>query len=133
MLTRSQTTHQQNFFYTDFMMQLDTQDPLLLLAQEIPWRHFDEAFKSCYNLYTGRPAKPVRLMVGLLILKQLEDLSDEQVVMQVKRNPYYQAFCGFTEFQQKPPCDASDLVYFRQRIGAAGVEEIFATSVKLHG
>ncbi len=28
----------------------------------------------------GRPAKPIRLMVGLLILKQLRNLSDERVV-----------------------------------------------------
>ena len=37
-------------------------------------------------------------MAGLLLLKQLENLSDEQVVVQFKRNPYYQAFCGFREF-----------------------------------
>jgi IS5 family transposase len=33
-------------------------------------------------------------MVGLLLLKQLENLSDERVVLQFKRNPYYQYFCG---------------------------------------
>jgi hypothetical protein len=27
-------------------------------------------------------------MVGLLLLKQLENLSDERVVLQFKRNPY---------------------------------------------
>jgi len=31
-------------------------------------------------------------MVGLLILKQLENLSDETVVLQFKRNPYYRHF-----------------------------------------
>jgi hypothetical protein len=28
-------------------------------------------------------------MVGLLLLKQLENLSDERVVLQFKHNPYY--------------------------------------------
>ncbi|WP_231990309.1 hypothetical protein [Nitrosomonas ureae] len=32
--------------------------------------------------------------------KQLEDLSDEAVVLQRKRNPYYQAFSGMMEFQR---------------------------------
>jgi hypothetical protein len=36
----------------------------------------------------------VDLMIGLLLLKQLENLSDERVVLQFKRNPYYQYFCG---------------------------------------
>jgi hypothetical protein len=29
---------------------------------------------------------------GLLILKQLENLSDERIVLPFKRNPYYQCF-----------------------------------------
>ena len=72
-------------------------------------------------------------MVGLLILKQLEDLSDESIVLQWKRNPYYQAFCGMKEFQQKLPCHSTELVHFRKRIGAEGVERIFRMSVGLHG
>jgi hypothetical protein len=34
------------------------------------------------------------------------------------QNPYYQAFCGEVEFQWSFPCDPSDLVYFRKRVGA---------------
>ncbi len=37
----------------------------------------------------GRPAKPVRLMVGLLLLKQIENLSDERVVEAWVQNPYF--------------------------------------------
>jgi hypothetical protein len=37
-------------------------------------------------------------MVGLLLLKQLENLSDERVVLQFKRNPYYQYFCGHSNY-----------------------------------
>jgi hypothetical protein len=29
----------------------------------------------------GRPAKPIRLIVGILLLKQIENLSDENVVL----------------------------------------------------
>lgn len=65
----------------------------------------------------GRLAKPTRLMVGLMLLKQLENLSGERVVEAWTQNPYYQAFCGMTEFQWKLPCDPTDLVYFRERIG----------------
>jgi len=72
-------------------------------------------------------------MVGLLILKQLENLSDESVVLQWKRNPYYQAFCGMKEFQRELPCHSTELVHFRKRIGAEGIERIFKMSVSLHG
>ena len=37
-------------------------------------------------------AKPIRLMVGLLILKHLRDVSDESVVEQFSENAYFQYF-----------------------------------------
>lgn len=46
----------------------------------------------------GAPEKPIRLLVYLLILKQLNDLSDVTVVVQWKQKPYYQAFFGMKKF-----------------------------------
>ena len=56
-------------------------------------------------------------MVGLQLLKTIESLSDEKIVVQFKRNPYYQAFCGLTEFSLGLPFDSTKLVHFRKRIG----------------
>lgn len=111
---------------------LDSSDPLIALADTIEWEQFEDAFAPLYA-EEGRPAKPIRLMVGLLLLKQLEGLSDENVVLQFKRNPYYQYFCGFTDYVPALPCDATELVHFRKRIGKEGAEKIFALSVALHG
>jgi len=133
MLTTSKAGHQTSFFGTDLLQQLDYSDPLIQLAQAIPWTEFEQSFSQYYTKSTGRPSKPIRLMVGLLILKQLEDLSDEKIVLQFKRNPYYQVFCGLTELSNKPPCHSTELVKFRDRIGKEGVEKIFQMSVRLHG
>jgi len=111
---------------------LDSHDPLIALADTIDWGYFDESFAKYYS-NEGRPAKPIRLMVGLLLLKHLENLSDERVVLQWKRNPYYQYFCGMSEYVPALPCDATELVKFRQRIGKEGSEAIFGMSVGLHG
>ena len=110
---------------------LDLNDPLITLADAIDWQIFENAFSKHYS-ENGRPAKPIRMMVGLLILKQLENLSDENIVLQWKRNPYYQYFCGMYEYTPSYPCDATELVKFRNRIGKDGVELIFSTSVALH-
>ena len=133
MLTQSSSFHQTNLFGTDLLLQLDPNDPLLKLSVAIPWHHFEEVFSAHYKEAVGAPSKPIRLMVGLLLLKQLENLSDEAVVLQWKRNPYYQAFCGLKMFQQKLPCHSTELVHFRKRIGKAGFEQIFQMSIGLHG
>ena len=135
MLTNSTNNKhiQLNIFHSEFLTQLDTKDPLIKLADAINWQIFDDEFSKHYCLNNGRPAKPIRLMVGLLLLKQLENLSDENVVLQFKRNAYYQYFCGYSNYVPDYPCDASELVHFRHRIGIKGFEFIFKMSVSLHG
>jgi IS5 family transposase len=132
LLPHSSKNNQPNLFHNQLRDMLDSNDPLVALADTINWEQFDDSFEKYYS-DNGRPAKPIRLMVGMLILKQLENLSDENSVLQWKRNPYYQYFCGMTEYQPALPCDPTDLVYFRKRIGTEGVEKIFAMSVALHG
>lgn len=114
------------------MDMLDHQDPLIALATTLNWSRIEEKLSKYYSVDKGRPAKPIRLMAGLLILKQLENLSDENVVLQYKRNPYYQLFCGMDEYSPALPCDSTELVKFRQRIGQEGVDVIFHESVALH-
>lgn len=81
----------------------------------------------------GRPAKPIRLMVGLLLLKHIRNVSDESVVEQWSENIYYQNFCGENTFVSGPPCEASELVHFRKRIGEAGIELILKESIRVNG
>ena len=57
--------------------QCDPRHPLKKLGERIPWSDFEEAFGEYYS-EEGRPAKPVRLMVGLLLLQQMYDQSDEE-------------------------------------------------------
>lgn len=106
--------------------------PLCKLSKRIPWDEIDKNFSDLYH-HSGRPAKPIRLMVSLLILKQLYNLSDESIVEQWVENPYYQFFSGQSLFQWKFPCHPTDLVYFRKRIGEEGVKKILKISIELHG
>lgn len=129
---KSSRQKQGHLLYPDLLDQLNPKDPLFLLAEKLPWEMFEREFEPLYA-QVGRPAKPTRLMVGLLLLKQIENLSDERVVEAWTRNPYYQAFCGMEHFQWTFPCDPSELVHFRKRIGEAGMEKIFQASVALFG
>ena len=131
MLQKSPVHLPQSSFF-DIISQLDCSDPLLALGQSLPWSDLEDGFSSLYS-DKGRGAKPIRLMCGLLMLKQLYNLSDEAVIRQWRQNPYYQVFCGETRFHTQPPCHSTELVKFRQRLGQAGIEKLFALSVALHG
>ena len=111
---------------------LNQSHPLYKLADKIDWAKFDTAFKPLYCQNNGRPAKPIRLMCGLLIVKHLRNLSDESVVEQWSENAYYQYFCGMQEFIPGGPCASSELVHFRKRIGEKGIELIFQESIRVN-
>lgn len=81
----------------------------------------------------GTPAKPIRLMVGLLILKQIDNLSDETIMAEWVSNPYFQYFWGEEVFQWKISGDPSEVVHFRHRIGVEGVGKIPEVSILMHG
>ena len=101
----------------------------LHLANKVNWQLFEDSFTPLYCSDNGRPAKPIRLMVALLILKHLHNISDESVVEQWSENVYYQYFCGQKEFIPVEPCEASELVHFRHRIGESGIELILKERV----
>lgn len=118
-------------FYATFEEQLSQRHPLYILAHQVNWQVFEAAFLPLYST-EGRPAKPIRLMVALLILKHLRNLSDESVVEQWAENSYYQYFSGERCFAAGAPCEASELVHFRKRIGEAGMELIFKESIRIN-
>ena len=122
-----------NFLYQTLTDQLNPKHELYLLANVIDWDYFDHEFSELYSK-NGRPSNPIRLMVSLLLLKHIYNLSDEMLVeQQWEMNQYFQYFSGFNVAQWKQPCAASDLVYFRQRIGENGVEKILQHSIEKHG
>ena len=127
-----QVSQSQLSFYSTFEEQLSHRHPLYILANQIRWNVFEEAFTPLYS-EEGRPGKPIRLMVSLLMLKHVRNLSDESVVEQWFENIYYQYFSGEKTYACGAPCEASELVHFRNRIGAAGIELILKESIRVNG
>lgn len=120
-----------NFLFPDLVNQLNPKNPLLRLANQIDWSFFEAEFSPLYS-HLGKPNKHIRLMVGLSILKHMENLSDEVLIQRWVQNPYYQVFTGEVEFQWQFPCDPSSMTNFRKRIGSEGHEKILMASICLH-
>ena len=132
MLGKSPNQEQRDLFaplLTDF---IDKRHELVLLAERIEWKEFDKEFANLYSS-RGRSSMPLRLMIGSLLLKHLYDLGDETLAKEWVMNPYMQYFCGEDKFKHEYPCDPSDLVHFRNRIGEEGAALIMKRSVTIHG
>ncbi len=132
MIGKSSNQKQRDLFQPLLLDFIDIHHELVLLSEKIDWYYFEKEFSSLYS-NTGKPAMPIRLMVGSLMLKRIYNLGDETLCDAWIRDPYMQYFCGIAHFQHKFPCDPSDFVHFRQRLGKIGIAKIFAYSVNIHG
>ena len=73
---------QSELFKNRLSDELNPKQELCQLSRLIPWDSLEEEFAEMYidKGLGGQPPKPVRLIVGLLLLQNIHDLSDENVV-----------------------------------------------------
>ena len=112
-------------FYLPFGGKLDPENRWVKLSKLIPWDVIEDKYAALFaKNEMGAPAKPVHMALGALLIKEKGGFSDEELVEQIKENPYLQYFIGLTEFQKKAPFDPSMMVHFRKRLNAQIMKEI---------
>jgi len=126
------TERQLPMFELRFADRLNPDHELLRAAALIDWDSLQETLSKYYSPL-GRSGKPIRLMVGLHILKHRYNCSDERAVEELHENAYWQCFCGFETFQTGILLEPTSLVKFRNRLGAEGMKEIEAVLLQTWG
>lgn len=144
-----------DFFRARLDQMIDLRHPLALLSARLPWTAIEAALSAKFahqdrpakaavvdGLFgaeavqfgggvsrAGRPRLPIRLMAGLLYLKNSFNLSDEELVQRWSENVYWQHFCGLEYFEPKLPCDATQIGRFRTAIGEEGMELLLKATI----
>jgi hypothetical protein len=115
---RREHRHQLSFedFFLPFGGKLSGDNRWIKLAELIPWDELEDEYAAQFCKGFGAPAKPFRMALGALIIKARLGLTDEELVEQIKENPYLQFFIGLEAFQYSAPFDPSMMVYFRKRL-----------------
>ena len=132
MLGKIDKTPQLSIFDTPLVQFINMKHELCILSRKIDWDFIEEDF-ACYYSRIGRPSVPIRRIVGLLLLKQIYNLSDEAIVDRWIENPYWQYFTGEQIFQKEQPFDPTEFIHFRKRIGKEGAEKLLKVSIELFG
>ena len=111
-------------FKLPFQGNLSGDNRWVIMAKLVPWAEFEEKYADNFSENMGAVAKPFRMALGALIIKEKLGISDRETVEQIKENPYLQYFLGMDNYTNAPLFDASLMVYFRERIGQDVVKEI---------
>lgn len=117
---------QQPTFIFDMMIAplLDQDNELFKITKAIDWVSLSDKLSCFYCPDNGRPSKPSRLKVGLLILKHLYKLSDIDACDTLKENIYAQYLCNVSLEKGKQFIEPSSLTRFRKQIGIEGIKLI---------
>jgi len=127
---RKTITQQPEFedFYLPFSGRLRSDNRWVRLSKLIPWEEIEKEYaKHFADSGMGAPAKAARVALGALIIQEKLGLTDEEVVEQIRENPYLQYFIGYVEYSNEEPFDASMMVHFRKRLGLtelSGINEL---------
>ena len=103
---------------------IDAMNELVLIRQVIPWQRIIDRLISFYDPHRGRWGASLRMLVALLIVAKMRQLSDREVIQQVKENRYLQYFCNVPDEGLSMFLDPSVLCKFRTRLGEKGIARI---------
>ncbi|MCP4109580.1 MAG: transposase, partial [Desulfobacteraceae bacterium] len=93
---------------------------LVILRQIIPREKITGSLTKFYDKKSGAEGKKLRMMTAVVIVSRFYQLSDRDVVKQVKENRYIQYFCNVADQGLEVFLHPSSLCRFRKRIGEKG-------------
>ena len=126
---QQETSKSDDLFRSRLDQIINPKHELVRLAAKIDWAWIDGEIAPLYS-EQGRPAVPTRFMIGLLLLKHIYALSDEEVCERWVENPYFQFFTGEEFFQHAFPHERSGLSHWRKRLGDK-LELLLAESLRV--
>ena len=111
-------------FETPFERHLNGDNRWVRLAHAIPWDRILPVYERSFSSTEGRPPINGRVVIGALIIKHMELLSDRATLDHISENVYMQYFLGYSSFTDEVPFTAPLFVTLRKRMTLELTSEI---------
>jgi hypothetical protein len=121
---------QLQIFTTPFEQTLDLENRWVKFAKIMPWGKISSYYYSRMCKHNGAATKDARIVLGALIIKHHEGLSDEGTIEMIQENIYMQYFLGLPSFKPDAIFNASLFVEIRKRLGLDYWNEINEIIIK---
>ena len=110
---------------------LDKHNRWVVLGDMLPWAELEKVYNSkLHNDERGAGNKPIRMVIGAMIIKHKLNLSDEETIQIIRENPYMQYMCGLSELTDKPIFDPSLFVTVCKRMSEEEINEMTTKLLK---
>lgn len=110
-------TAQGQLFSTPFEQELDLNNRWVSFSKLLPWDKLSGYYYSRMDKKMGAGTIDARVVLGALIIKHHEGLSDEGTIESIQENVYMQYFLGLPSFKRESVFVPSLFVEIRKRLG----------------
>jgi IS5 family transposase len=117
-------------FSSPFDQELDFENRWVKFSNIIPWDALSGFYLKRMHQTMGAGIKDARIVLGALIIKHHEDLSDEGTIQSIQENLYMQYFLGLSSFKRDAVFTPSLFVEIRKRLGLDYWQEINELIIK---
>jgi transposase, IS5 family len=116
MITKK-SKNQQVLFANPFDIHLDSQNRWIKYSRIIPWEQLETYYHQHMTATMGAPSLDARIVLGAIIIKHHEDLSDDGCIEAIQENMYMQYLLGLPSFKTDKVFAPSLFVEIRKRLG----------------
>lgn len=111
-------------FETPFEQKLRSDNRWVKLAKAIPWDAIVSRYDKVFQSEEGRKPISGRVVLGAIIIKHMNNLSDRETIEQIRENMYMQYFLGYSSYTGEAPFSPSLFVEIRERLNFEFLSEI---------
>jgi hypothetical protein len=129
-MIRETNTEQIQLFATPFEQELDMDNRWVKFSKLLPWNKLSGYYYSRMDEKMGAGTIDARIVLGAVIIKHHEELSDEGTIDNIKENLYMQFFLGLPSFKREAVFAPSLFVEIRKRLGLDYWQEINEIIIK---
>lgn len=90
-------------FERPFDQKLTTENRWVNMAKLIPWDAIVVHYERLFSSSEGRPPISGRVVLGALIIKHIEGLTDRKTIQHIGENMFMQYFLGYASFTNEAP------------------------------
>lgn len=96
----------------------------VIMGDNIPWSSINKKYSVSFKCRKCGVKDLDRFALGCFAIQYIYKYSDEELIEELVRNPYYQYFIGLSSFQKKAPVSVYMLRSFRKKISLSMVMDI---------
>ena len=111
-------------FETPFVQQLNKNNRWVKMSQAIPWDKIVPYYDQLFSSSEGREPISGRVIIGALIIKHIEGLTDRATIQHIEENMFMQYFLGYSSFTNEAPFTAPLFVAIRKRMSLELISKI---------